>query len=169
MQKSSNKPRLDNEVYIGLGSNLNQPQEQLNKALVAITNLPDSQLVKQSSFYQSAPMGPQNQSDFINAVILINTRLTAFNLLDALQQIEQSQGRVRKQERWGARTLDLDILLYNNEIIETTTLVVPHYDMKQRSFVLTPLLEIAPKLILPDGAKLIELESRLDKQGLKRL
>lgn len=111
-------------------------------------------------------MGPQNQPDYINAVVSINTSLTPIELLNCTQAIEQEQGRVRKDERWGPRTLDLDIVLYGNEVINSERLIVPHYGMKEREFVLYPLAEIAPSLQLPDGTEVSKLLEQVDRNGL---
>lgn len=158
-----------NTVYIGLGANLNEPHGQVLRALETISGLTKTKLLAQSSFYQSTPMGPQDQSDYINAVVKIETHFSAIALLDQLQAIEQNQGRVRKDERWGPRTLDLDILLFNNDTINLPRLTVPHYGMKQRNFVLIPLAEIAPDLILPDTTLLSDLVEKIDKQGIQKL
>ena len=104
-------------VYIGLGSNLAEPLRQLQAALAAIAELPHSQLVTTSSFYASDPLGPPDQPRYVNAVAALDTELAPLELLDALQRIEQEQGRVRKAERWGPRTLDLDILLFGNRLL----------------------------------------------------
>lgn len=136
-------------AYIGLGSNLSQPIKQVQAAISEIEKIVQSNIVKVSSLYLSKPMGPQDQDDYINAVLAIETTLTPLELLDALQNIENKAGRVRKENRWGARILDLDIILFGNEIINTERLVVPHYGMKEREFVLIPLAEIAADLILP--------------------
>ncbi|SUB33589.1 2-amino-4-hydroxy-6-hydroxymethyldihydropteridinepyrophosphokinase [[Pasteurella] mairii] len=143
-------------VYIALGSNLNQPKTQLDTALKALDRLPNSQLMAISSFYQSKPLGPQDQPDYVNAVVCLRTELKPLALLDALQQIEKEQGRVR-QRRWGERTLDLDILLYGDLQLHNERLTVPHYDMKNREFVIVPLYEIAPDLCLPNGETIAEL------------
>lgn len=139
--------------YIAIGSNLADPVAQAESAIEALKQLAESQLLSVSSLYGSKPMGPQDQPNYINAVACIETRLDPLPLLDALQQIENSQGRERLQ-RWGARTLDLDILLYGNEIIDSPRLTIPHYGMKEREFVLYPLAEIAPELVLPCGQHL---------------
>ena len=136
-----------NKVYIALGSNLEHPQAQLTAALQALNELSDSRLTVVSSFYQSKPLGPQDQPDYVNAVACLETSLA---LLDELQRIEHEQGRIRLR-RWGERTLDLDILLYADHIIQSERLTVPHYDMHQREFVIIPLVEIAPHLVLPNG------------------
>jgi 2-amino-4-hydroxy-6-hydroxymethyldihydropteridine diphosphokinase len=142
--------------YVAIGSNLADPVTQAQEAIVSLQTLALSRLVSVSSLYASKPMGPQAQPDYINAVACIDTCLAPIDLLDALQHIENEQGRVRK-EHWGARTLDLDILLYGNEIMSTPRLTVPHYGMKEREFVLYPLAEIAPQLQLPCGQALSEL------------
>lgn len=153
-------------VYIGIGANLNNPKQQVNKAIMALSQLPDSALLAQSSLYLSPPMGPQDQNDYINAVAKLKTRLSAIELLDQLQSIENSQGRVRKTERWGARALDLDLILYGQHIIDEPRLKVPHYGMQQRSFVLIPLAEIDPELVLPDNSRLTDRIAQLTTQQL---
>ncbi|MCZ4308966.1 2-amino-4-hydroxy-6-hydroxymethyldihydropteridine diphosphokinase [Vibrio atlanticus] len=153
-------------AYIAVGSNLADPVSQANLAIETLKNLPRTTFVATSQLYSSTPMGPQNQPDYINAVVAIKTELTPIELLDFTQKIEQEQGRVRKDERWGPRTLDLDIVLYGNEVIDSERLTVPHYGMKEREFVLYPLAEIAPSLQLPDGTELTELLKIVDKNGL---
>jgi len=152
--------------YIGIGSNQALPIEQAKQAILALNNINDTKLLACSSLYCSAPMGPQDQPDYINAVAKLATSLSAIDLLDALQAIEQAQGRVRKENRWGPRTLDLDIILFDNQTINSERLTIPHYGMKQREFVLYPLLEISPDLQLPDGSYLSELIKVCDKKGL---
>jgi len=141
-------------VYIGLGSNLSDPALQLTKALEAIAALQQVEMIKASSFYQTAAIGPAGQPDYLNAVVLIQTTLSAENLLDRLQEIENDQGRIR-QQKWGARTLDLDILLFGEHEIHSERLTVPHEQMTQRNFVLKPLHEIAgDELFIPGSGKL---------------
>ncbi|MGL5288714.1 MAG: 2-amino-4-hydroxy-6-hydroxymethyldihydropteridine diphosphokinase [Aeromonas sp.] len=144
------------EVFIAIGSNLADPLGQARRAIGALAMLPASRLLQASSFYSSCPMGPADQPDYVNAVAQLRTHLAPLALLDQLQKIEQEQGRVRKDERWGPRTLDLDLLLYGNQVIHHERLVVPHYGMQQRDFVLLPLAEISPALILPCGAALAQ-------------
>ena len=139
------------QVYIAIGSNLESPIDKAQQAIAALKALPVSRFICASSLYRSTPMGPQDQPDYINAVALIETNLDPLALLDQTQAIENALGRVRKNQRWGARTLDLDILLYNSDVIENERLTIPHYGMKQREFVLYPLAEIAPNLCFPDG------------------
>lgn len=147
--------------YIGLGSNLDDPVAQVGAALRALAALPQCRLVASSSLYRSAPVGPQDQPDFINAVALLETELAPEHLLDQLQAQEQQQGRVRKRH-WGERTLDLDLLLYGDRVLSTDRLVVPHKELPQRSFVVIPLLEITANLSLPDGTILANLDSAYD-------
>lgn len=141
-------------VYIGLGSNLDEPAMQLNRAIKAITALQQVEMIKASSFYQTAAVGPAGQPDYVNAVVLIHTTLSAEDLLDRLQEIENHQGRIR-QQKWGPRTLDLDILLYGQHEIHSERLTVPHAYMTQRNFVLKPLQEVAgDDLVIPGSGKL---------------
>jgi 2-amino-4-hydroxy-6-hydroxymethyldihydropteridine diphosphokinase len=155
-------------AYIGLGSNLENPHLQLSKALHALAQLPTTTVVATSALYQSMPVGPQNQPDYLNAVVALDTVLEPLALLDALQTIEAQQGRARK-EHWGARTLDLDILLFGNHIINTPRLIIPHPYLSQRSFVLMPLADISPDLQLPDGQWLVDLVKLCPPTGLTRL
>jgi 2-amino-4-hydroxy-6-hydroxymethyldihydropteridine diphosphokinase len=152
--------------YIGLGANLHQPLQQLEQAVLALAALEHCQLLCVSSFYGSKPMGPQDQPDYVNAVAMLQTNLPAERLLDQLQKIELEQGRERKDQRWGPRTLDLDILLFGQQQLNTARLTVPHYGMKVREFVLYPLAELAPELHLPDGTVLSELLALVPKNGL---
>ncbi|MFY0678861.1 MAG: 2-amino-4-hydroxy-6-hydroxymethyldihydropteridine diphosphokinase [Neptuniibacter sp.] len=142
--------------YIGLGSNLEDPVWQVQTALQELSKLNQCSLVRASSLYRSAPVGPQDQPDFINAVVALDTTLEAHILLDQLQALEQSHRRVRERH-WGPRTLDLDLLLYGSEQISTERLTVPHAFMHERGFVLSPLHEISPELIFPNGTLLSQL------------
>ncbi|WP_437881592.1 2-amino-4-hydroxy-6-hydroxymethyldihydropteridine diphosphokinase [Pseudomonas sp. LRF_L74] len=160
---------MSERVYIGLGSNLAQPLRQLRTALDSLAALPRSQLARVSSFYASDPLGPADQPRYVNAVAALDTGLSPLELLDALQAIELDQGRVRKDERWGPRTLDLDILLFGDRQLDEPRLVVPHYHMHARAFVLYPLAEIAPDLVLPDGRALTLLLQACPFSGLERL
>ncbi|MGH1463191.1 MAG: 2-amino-4-hydroxy-6-hydroxymethyldihydropteridine diphosphokinase [Neptuniibacter sp.] len=142
--------------YIGLGSNIEDPIWQIQTALKELSKLNQCSLVCASSLYSSAPVGPQDQPDFINAVAELDTSLEAHDLLDQLQAIEQSHRRIRERH-WGPRTLDLDLLLYGPQKICTDRLTVPHAFMQERSFVLYPLAEILPELTFPDGTLLSQL------------
>ena len=156
------------KVYIGLGSNLDDPQSQLKKAMIALEIIPSSSVVKISSFYKSKPVGPQDQPDYINAVVELDTELSASVLLDYLQAIENEQGRERKI-KWGARTLDLDILLFGDETIINDRLQIPHVEMRNRGFVLLPLNEIAPDCVIPGVGSVSDLLVRDNEDDLVKL
>lgn len=155
-------------AYIGLGSNLDDPIEQVKTALCNLQSLPYSHLDDWSSLYASAPMGPQDQPDYINAVAVIETALSAHQLLDALQAIEQNHGRIRKRH-WGERTLDLDILLYGQEIVNDSRLQIPHPGLALRAFVLYPLAEISPDLNIPNAGNMVRLLQDCPRDGLRKL
>jgi 2-amino-4-hydroxy-6-hydroxymethyldihydropteridine diphosphokinase len=156
-------------VYIGLGSNLDNPTKLVTDAFEAIASIEDTRVLKASSLYSSKPMGPQDQPDYINAVCLIETALKPHSLLKQLQRIELENGRDRSGQRWGARTLDLDILLYGSQKIKTTDLTVPHIGMADREFVMVPLFEIAPSMVMPDGKPISHWVANCSLDGLKRL
>ena len=156
-------------AYIGLGSNLSEPIKQVQLAITEIKDIPHSQIVNVSSLYLSKPMGPQDQDDYINAVLALKTSLSAVELLNTLQTIENKAGRVRKENRWGARILDLDIILFGNEVIRTDRLTIPHYGMYEREFVLLPLADISPELTLPNGENVKLLSQNIANNGITRL
>jgi 2-amino-4-hydroxy-6-hydroxymethyldihydropteridine diphosphokinase len=151
-------------AYIAIGSNLASPLEQVNAAVQALSEIPQSRLVKVSAFYRTPPLGPQDQPDYLNAAVVLETSLDAETLLDNTQRIELQQGRQRKAERWGPRTLDLDIMLFGDEVINTDRLTVPHYDMKNRGFMLWPLREVAPELTFPNGESLQAILQQLNAE-----
>lgn len=155
-------------VYLALGSNLADPLHQVQSALNALAAIPDTTLVATSSLYRTPPYGPPDQPDFLNAAVALDTRLDAESLLNHTQRIELEQGRVRKAHRWGPRTLDLDIMLFGEQKLNTPRLTVPHYDMHNRAFMLLPLLEIAPGLCLPDGTRLADILTTLDTRVISR-
>ncbi|MBD8162379.1 2-amino-4-hydroxy-6-hydroxymethyldihydropteridine diphosphokinase [Erwinia persicina] len=155
-------------VYLALGSNLADPLHQVHSALHALAAMPETTLVATSSLYRTPPYGPPDQPDFLNAAVALDTRLDAESLLNHTQRIELEQGRVRKAHRWGPRTLDLDIMLFGEQTLNTPRLTVPHYDMLNRAFMLLPLLEIAPALCLPDGTRLADILARLDTRAISR-
>ena len=158
------------EVYIGLGSNLQNPGEKIKEARAVLAASEGLVELGFSSLYSSPPMGPQDQPDYVNAVMSIRTELEAIDLLRVLQQIEKDFGRIRKDERWGARTLDLDLLLYADEEIDLPDLMVPHIGIAQRAFVLYPLQEIAPEgLLIPGKGLLKQLVSLCALDGLEKL
>ncbi|SFC34072.1 2-amino-4-hydroxy-6-hydroxymethyldihydropteridinediphosphokinase [Marinospirillum celere] len=148
-------------AWIGLGSNLNDPEQQLKTALVELGDLPSTQLLKASRLWISKPLGPQDQPDFINAAALLDTQLLPLDLLDQLQALEQAHQRVRKQH-WGPRTLDLDLLLYDQLQLDHPRLQLPHPQMHLRPFVLEPLMELDSHLELPEHGRLADLVERLN-------
>ncbi|MGR4070277.1 2-amino-4-hydroxy-6-hydroxymethyldihydropteridine diphosphokinase [Billgrantia sp. C5P2] len=151
-------------VYVGLGSNLDDPADQVRRALDELDSLPLTRCLAASRLYASRPVGPQDQPDFINAVAHLGTRLSPLALLDQLQALEQRHRRIR-QRHWGPRTLDLDLLLYGNETLTLPRLQVPHPEMTARAFVLLPLAELSPRLPLPDGRRIAELAGALATPG----
>ena len=155
-------------VYIGLGSNLDEPQEQLHSAINALRELPGTSLTAVSAFYSSESLSP-GQPRYTHAVAALDTELAPLDLLDSLQAVEAAQGRERK-ERWGPRTLDLDILLYGDHLIDIPRLKVPHYHMHARPFVLYPLAELVPdSFLLADQRSLAQLLADCPFVGLERL
>ncbi|NVK39145.1 MAG: 2-amino-4-hydroxy-6-hydroxymethyldihydropteridine diphosphokinase [Gammaproteobacteria bacterium] len=138
------------DIYIGLGSNLDQPLQHVQQAFHELAQHKHLRNAKLSSIYQSKPVGPQDQPDFINAVAYAQTQLGPHDVLDVLQGLEQAHGRERIRH-WGERSLDLDLLLYGNAQIHTPRLTVPHAHMLQRSFVLYPLADLVPNLCFDNG------------------
>ncbi len=159
---------LEHTVFIGLGSNINSPKQQVIQALQEIHTSKEIFVQACSHLYESVPMGPQDQPNFINAVCKAATSLSPSGLLDKLQEIESLHNRVRTAEKWGPRTLDLDVLMYNQEKISNERLILPHYGMHEREFVLIPMFEIQPDLIMPDGRALAAWISQCELSGLKR-
>lgn len=153
--------------YIGIGANLDDPVRQVERSLTALEQLADVELGKTSSLYLSDPMGPANQPRYVNAVAELRTVLPALALLDSLQQIELNQNRERSI-RWGARTLDLDILLYGSHVIRSVRLTVPHPGIAERSFVLMPLVEIAPDIVIPGAGSAAVLLQAVPGPGIEK-
>ncbi len=157
------------EAYIGLGSNLSDPQVQITTALQELNSILDTRLLEASSLYASKPMGPSDQPDYVNAVAKIFTYLPPERLLAELQSIEQAHRRQRKGQRWGPRTLDLDIILFGDVQIESKTLQIPHYGVAEREFVLIPLQELQADLIIPGRGTVEELITELPPYELSRI
>lgn len=158
------------QVFIGLGSNLNHPLRQLQTALTALAELPGCRLLRHSHLYRSPPLGPPGQPEYVNAVALLETQIAPLDLLARLQEIEQRQGRIRSSERWGPRTLDLDLLLYGTQRLTTPRLELPHPRLSSRAFVLVPLADIADgKLSIPGSGRLDELLRNCDRTGIEVL
>lgn len=156
------------QVFIGLGSNLNQPVEQLNSAVAALLDSADLNGVSCSNFYSGKPMGPQDQPDYVNAVVQLETHLKPRPLLQLLQRIEEQQGRVRER-RWGERIIDLDLLLYGDQCIDLPELTVPHIGLAERNFVLYPLQEMVPDLYIPQLGALAQLISACPQADLQKI
>lgn len=156
------------DAFIGLGSNLADPTAQLARAVAELAALPATTLVAQSTFYSSNPVGPQDQPDFVNGAVWLQTRLAPLHLLDLLQAIEQHHGRERRQH-WGPRTLDLDLLMYGDETISSERLTVPHPELPNRDFVLQPLLDLKADLALPNGQTIVDLRKQCPDNNLRTL
>jgi 2-amino-4-hydroxy-6-hydroxymethyldihydropteridine diphosphokinase len=155
-------------AYIGLGANLGDPSRQILAALAELDALPGTRLLRQSSLYRSAPLGYRDQPDFVNAVAQIDTSLEARALLDALLAIEQGLGRQRSFPD-APRTLDLDLLLYGDDVLDEAGLHVPHPRMHARAFVLAPLAEIAPALSIPGHGSIAALLAGCWDQAIARV
>lgn len=155
-------------VAIGIGSNLNDPVRQVRLALKALGLLPKSRLIASSNLYRNPPMGPQDQPNYVNAAAVMRTHMQASELLLELQRIEQAQGRARR-EHWGPRSIDLDLLLYGETVIDEPHLSVPHPGLHERVFVLHPLAEIAPDLRVPGRGKVADLAAMYPADKLSRV
>lgn len=149
-------------AYIGLGSNLDDPAARIRDALERLAAAPGVDAIAASGLHGSRPMGPPDQPDFVNAVARLQTTLTAHALLDRCQAIERAAGRSRDGVRWGPRTLDLDLLLHGDQRIDDARLQVPHPGIAQRAFVLVPLAEIAPELVIPGHGRVGDLVGARD-------
>jgi 2-amino-4-hydroxy-6-hydroxymethyldihydropteridine diphosphokinase len=156
-------------AYVGIGSNLDDPAAQVERAVRALASLEACELRARSALYGSAPLGPPDQPDYVNAVVALKTTLPARALLSGLQAIEADFGRRRESRRWGARVIDLDLLLYGDAVIESADLKVPHPGIASRAFVLAPLREIAPDLRIPGWPPLDELLRRCPPPAAVRL
>ena len=157
-------------AYVGLGSNLDDPEVQIHRALDRLAQLEASRLIAASPLYKNPPMGPQDQPDYVNAVAGLVTRLPAEELLQHMQALEQEQGRVRKDgDRWGPRVINLDLLVYGRAEISVPGLTLPHPGISERNFVLLPLCNIAPTLEIPGQGTVQVLTARVDGTALQRL
>ncbi len=154
-------------AYIGLGSNLADPVHQVQTACDELKQLSESRLLACSGLYRSPPMGPADQPDYINAVAAIETTLEPHRLLAELQAIEQRHGRTRER-RWGARTLDMDLLIYGDQTVVDETLTIPHPGVAERAFVLYPLQEIAPLLTVTGLGPVGSLVNNCPMNGLEK-
>ena len=155
-------------AYVAVGSNLNQPLRQVGDAFERLAALPDTHLEVHSRIYLTRPMGPQDQPDFVNAAAGLLTRLGARALLDAMLEIERAMGR-RRQERWGPRIIDLDLVWLHGDVIDEPGLTLPHPGVSERNFVLYPLSDIAPTLMIPGHGRVMDLKSRVGGGGISVL
>ncbi len=155
-------------AYIGLGSNLNNPLEQIKTALMSLNNQEDIEVTGLSSLYKSKPVDNSPQPDYLNAVCRVNTHLTALELLRVCQHIEHQQHRVR-EKKWGARTIDLDIIIYGAQVIASKELIVPHPEMMNRAFVLVPLHELEPDIKVPILGDINELLKEVDTRLVTKI
>lgn len=153
-------------AFVAVGSNLGDTQGNVEFARVRIATLPGTRLLRASPWYRSRAVGPGTQPDYLNGVLQVTTSLPPLEFLDHLQAIEDAAGRVRV-ERWGARTLDLDLLLYRDLVMSHERLTLPHPRLHERNFVVFPLFDLAPELILPTGESLSALRSALGDDGLE--
>ena len=156
-------------AYVGLGSNLHGPARQIEVAFGLLGEIRATRLIKRSSLYRSVPFGGVEQPDFVNAAASILTQLTARELLIELQRIETQRGRDRGEVRWGPRVLDLDLLVYSNQVIDEPGLSVPHPGIGERNFVLLPLGEIAPALSIPGLGRLSKLDADSIEAKISRI
>lgn len=159
---------MNNEAYIALGSNIGDRFENLKQAIESLKAISEVDLVSVSSIYETDPVGYEEQEQFLNMVIQVKTGFTPFKLLDVCLEIEKELGR-KRDIRWGPRTIDLDILLYNQENIKTEKLFIPHPRMQERAFVIIPLLEIQPNIKLPSMEIPLQaiLEDIPDREGVR--
>lgn len=158
-------------TWIGLGANLGDPETEVTRSFAELDKIAKTRLVARSRLYRTRPWGPVPQPDFVNAVAHLETGLEAETLLDQLLAIESRRGRERspREERWGPRVLDLDLLLYGKETIGTERLQVPHPRLAERAFVLVPLVELAPELEIPGLGRVSDLLMRMDRGGVAPL
>ena len=156
-------------AYIGIGSNIEDPRLQVETSFSLLAQIPLTRLISKSSLYQSKPFGLLDQPDFINAAAAIITQLSAFDLLKELKKIELECGRKHSKIRWGPRCLDLDLLIYSNQIINEINLIVPHPGISERNFVLLPLGELAPELYVPKIGRIKNLTSNISKTGILQI
>jgi 2-amino-4-hydroxy-6-hydroxymethyldihydropteridine diphosphokinase len=156
-------------AYVGVGSNLNDPQQQVRRACEQLAQLPQTRRMLVSRLYRSRPFGPVAQPEFINAVVALLTQLAAPELLGHLRRLESAAGRPAQRERWGPRVLDLDLLAYGRERRADVSLTLPHPGIVERNFVLYPLADIAPDLEVPGLGRVAELRGRVSSEGISLL
>ncbi|MDJ0709799.1 MAG: 2-amino-4-hydroxy-6-hydroxymethyldihydropteridine diphosphokinase [Woeseiaceae bacterium] len=156
-------------AYVGVGSNLQGPAQQVESAMGLLAGIEQTRLISTSSLYRSAPFGGIEQPDFVNAAAAVLTRLGPVELLAALHEIETARGRERDDTRWGPRVLDLDLLVYSTRQIDTPELQLPHPGIGERNFVLLPLVEIAPDLVIPGLGRVASIPVNVDEPSISRI
>jgi 2-amino-4-hydroxy-6-hydroxymethyldihydropteridine diphosphokinase len=156
-------------AYVGIGSNLHGPARQVESAAALLGEIPGTRLIATSSLYRSGALGGIEQPDFVNAVAAVLTTLSAADLLGELQAVENRQGRERGTARWGPRVIDLDLLVYSGEEIDRPELSVPHPGIGERNFVLLPLVEIAPDLVIPGLGRVAGIPVNMDEPSISRI
>jgi 2-amino-4-hydroxy-6-hydroxymethyldihydropteridine diphosphokinase len=156
-------------AYVAIGSNLADPQRQVEQALDALSRMPGTMLVRRSGLWRSRPMGPQDQPEFVNAAAGLLTALGPRQLLKAMQGIERRMGRTPPAQRWGPRVIDLDLVAFSDESRNEPGLTLPHPGLHQRNFVLYPLAEIAAELWVPGFARVCRLREQVAPEGIERL
>ncbi|HKJ94407.1 MAG TPA: 2-amino-4-hydroxy-6-hydroxymethyldihydropteridine diphosphokinase [Gammaproteobacteria bacterium] len=156
-------------AWVGIGSNLDDPAGRVRAALDALAGLSAARLAARSSLYLNPPMGDPDQPDYVNAVAALETRLAPLEMLAALQEIETRHGRRRNGRRWEARVLDLDLLLHGDSVLASPELTLPHPGVPIRSFVLYPLAELSPGLVVPGHGRVDSLLAGVDCSGLRRI
>ena len=156
-------------AYVGVGSNLQSPARQVEAAMGLLTDVAQTRIVRTSSLYRSAPFGGIEQPDFVNAVAAVLTQLGPADLLAALHDIEAAQGRERDDTRWGPRVLDLDLLVYSDRQVDSPELRLPHPGIGERNFVLLPLGEIAPDLVIPGLGRVASIPVNMDEPSISRI
>lgn len=156
-------------AYVALGSNLDDPQRQVERAFDALAGLPRCRLMLRSACYRSRPFGPVAQPDFVNAVAGLLTQLDAATLLQELKALEAALGRAAPTVRWGPRRIDLDLLVHGTTQRQDPHLHVPHPGLAERAFVLAPLCDVSPGLLVPGVGRVRDLLARLDLEGLERI
>jgi 2-amino-4-hydroxy-6-hydroxymethyldihydropteridine diphosphokinase len=156
-------------AYVGIGSNLDEPAGQVRRALAALADVAQTRLLRQSSLFGSRPLGPAAQPDFVNAVAGMLTQLEVDAFFSSLRALESALGREPARVRWGPRRIDLDLLLFGEQQLDSPELTLPHPGIVQRNFVLYPLFEVAPGLTVPGCGRVAELAARADRAGIWRL
>jgi 2-amino-4-hydroxy-6-hydroxymethyldihydropteridine diphosphokinase len=163
------RPMVWQPAYVALGSNLDDPRLQVERAIGELAGLADTRLVLRSGLWRSAPMGPQHQRDFINAVAGLLTLLDPHAFLENLRLLERRLGKIEPSVRWGPRLIDLDLLMVGNARFDEPGLRLPHAGLHQRNFVLYPLAEIAPMLWVPDHGRVCSLLERVQGDRIEPL